>query len=116
MFYFDQCNEALAAGGAIKLIRDEGVDVIIGPACSSCKLTSPTELQKSRILGCSEPKNNDSGKNRKFSLRYLHFRTFGADSGKSTPTPRLESHQHRLQRSSDLGSAENPEILLTSNF
>uniref|UniRef100_A0A914YCS2 guanylate cyclase n=1 Tax=Panagrolaimus superbus TaxID=310955 RepID=A0A914YCS2_9BILA len=35
IYYFDQCNEALAAGGAVKLIRDEKVDVIIGPACSA---------------------------------------------------------------------------------
>uniref|UniRef100_A0AC35GPH5 Receptor ligand binding region domain-containing protein n=1 Tax=Panagrolaimus sp. PS1159 TaxID=55785 RepID=A0AC35GPH5_9BILA len=34
-FFFDQCNEAQSAGGAISLIKDSNVDVIIGPACSS---------------------------------------------------------------------------------
>ena len=36
-FAFDQCNEAYAAGGAISLIKEQDADVIIGPACSSCK-------------------------------------------------------------------------------
>uniref|UniRef100_A0AC35GHN4 Receptor ligand binding region domain-containing protein n=1 Tax=Panagrolaimus sp. PS1159 TaxID=55785 RepID=A0AC35GHN4_9BILA len=35
VFAFDQCNEALAAGGAISLIKEKGADVIIGPACSN---------------------------------------------------------------------------------
>uniref|UniRef100_A0A914ZBR6 Receptor ligand binding region domain-containing protein n=1 Tax=Panagrolaimus superbus TaxID=310955 RepID=A0A914ZBR6_9BILA len=35
VFAFDQCNEALAAGGAINLIKEQGADVIIGPACSN---------------------------------------------------------------------------------
>uniref|UniRef100_A0AC34G633 Receptor ligand binding region domain-containing protein n=1 Tax=Panagrolaimus sp. ES5 TaxID=591445 RepID=A0AC34G633_9BILA len=34
-FYFNQCNAAQASGGAISLIKDAKVDVIIGPACSS---------------------------------------------------------------------------------
>lgn len=35
--YFDQCDEAKALGFALKLIMDEKVHAIIGPACPTGK-------------------------------------------------------------------------------
>lgn len=37
-WYMDDCEEALAAGYASKLITNDNVHVIIGPACPKSKL------------------------------------------------------------------------------
>ncbi|KAI1700200.1 receptor family ligand binding region domain-containing protein [Ditylenchus destructor] len=40
VWYFDQCDESLSAGYTTKLIRDDKVDVIIGPACPESIITA----------------------------------------------------------------------------
>uniref|UniRef100_A0AC35EVN2 Guanylate cyclase n=1 Tax=Panagrolaimus sp. PS1159 TaxID=55785 RepID=A0AC35EVN2_9BILA len=34
-YFYDQCQENLAAGGTVQLIKDGDVDVIIGPSCTA---------------------------------------------------------------------------------
>jgi len=37
MWYYDQCDNALAAGLTVEAAYKDQADVLIGPACPTCK-------------------------------------------------------------------------------
>ncbi len=40
-WYFDECDEAMAANNTLKLILEDEVDVILGPPCTQCMTNHP---------------------------------------------------------------------------